>query len=93
MEDRILVEVDRKLVGLVLMDWSNVGVDKLVVEDRLVVDGGVGKGLLNQEPDNQDRTLSHPTYLKINVKLNTINIHIHIIQILHLQFLPSLVLQ
>ena len=43
MEDRILVEVDRKLVGLVLMDWSHVGVDKLVVEDRLVVDGGVGK--------------------------------------------------
>ena len=43
MEDRIHVEVDRKLVrmdmGLVLMDWSNVGVDKLVVEDRLVVDG------------------------------------------------------
>ena len=50
MEDRILVEVDRKLVGmdmgLVLMDWSNVGVDKLVVEDRLVVDGGVGKGVV-----------------------------------------------
>ena len=87
MKDRILVEVDRKLVGvdrrlvvmdkgLVLMDWRNVGVDKLIVEDRLVVDGGVGKGLLNQEPDKQDRTLSHPTYLKINVKLNTINIHI-----------------
>ena len=69
MEDRILVEVDRKLVGmdmgLDLMDWSNVGVDELVVEDILVVDGGVGKGLLNQEPDNQDRTLSHLTYLKI----------------------------
>ena len=63
-------------MGLALMDWSNDGVDKLVVEDRLVVDGGVGKGLLNQEPVNQDRTLSHPTYLKINVKLNTINIHI-----------------
>ena len=50
MEDRILVEVDRKLVGmdmgLFLMDWSNVGVDKLVVEDRLVVDGGVGKGVV-----------------------------------------------
>ena len=76
MKDRILVEVDRKLVGvdrrlvgmdmgLVLKDWSNVGEDKLVVEDSLVVDGGVGKGLLNQEPDNQDRTLSHPTYLKV----------------------------
>ena len=35
--------MDRKLVGLVPMDWSHVGVDKLVVEDRLVVDGGVGK--------------------------------------------------
>ena len=50
MEDRILVEVDRKFVvmkvGLFLMDWSNVGVDKLVVEDRHVVDGGVGKGVV-----------------------------------------------
>ena len=34
------------------------------------------RGLLNQEPYNQDRTLSNPTYLKINQKLNTINIHI-----------------
>ena len=38
-------------MGLVLKDWSNVGEDKLVVEDSLVVDGGVGKGFLNQEPD------------------------------------------
>ena len=64
MKDRILVEVDRKLVGMdmgiVLKDWSNVWVDKLVV-----VDGGVGKGLVNKEPDNQDWTLSHLTYLKI----------------------------
>ena len=48
--DRKLVGVDRRLagmdLGLALMDWSNVGVDKLVVEDRLVVDGGVGKGIV-----------------------------------------------
>ena len=44
------------------------------MEDILVVDEGVGKVVV--EPDNQDRTLSNPTYLKINVKLNTINIHI-----------------
>ena len=50
MKDKILVEVDRRLVGMdmgfVLMDWNNVGVDKLVVEDRLVGDGGVGKGVV-----------------------------------------------
>ena len=33
-------------MGLVLMNCSNVWVEKLVVEDRLVVDGGVGKGVV-----------------------------------------------
>ena len=41
MVDRRLVGVERRLVG---MDWRNAGEDKLVVEDILVVDGGVGKG-------------------------------------------------
>ena len=68
------VEVDRKLVGMdiehVLMNWRNGCINLLWKTDLWV------RGSLNQEPDNQDRTVSNPTYLKFNVKLNTINIHI-----------------